>query len=242
MILRPAIIENYSGYKFDWRGKIAPLRKGYHILEQEKSVGGDAPKDFIRVYEYGHGFKRSPKSWPAYISKVGHKWYPVESITEFLLNRIGETLGLNMASSCLMAAGEQIRFLSRYFLSSNEQLVHGAQIFAGYMADDEIVEEIERMGMSRDFFTFHFVEASLRHQFPDHAEKLLEGFTKLLLFDAITGNNDRHFYNWGVITDITDTSHPRSLQFTILQEGYFGTFGKKRSFSSLKTTVNFVIF
>ncbi len=133
----------------------------------------------------------------------------MESITEYLLNRIGEVLGLEMAFSRLMVAGEQIRFLSRYFLTGNEQLVHGAQIFSGYLEDEELVEQIEREQMSRDLFTFQFVETSLQHQFPEHASQLLESFVKLLVFDAIIGNNDRHFYNWGVIADITGKNIPR---------------------------------
>lgn len=114
MFLKPAKIENYSGYYFNWHGKIFPLRKGYYIVIEDKSVGGDAPKDFIKVYEYGTGLRSRPHTWTAYIAKVGHKWYPMESITEYLLNRIGEVLGLEMAFSRLMVAGEQIRFLSRY--------------------------------------------------------------------------------------------------------------------------------
>lgn len=209
MFLKPAKIENYSGYYFNWHGKIFPLRKGYYIVIEDKSVGGDAPKDFIKVYEYGTGLRSRPHTWTAYIAKVGHKWYPMESITEYLLNRIGEVLGLEMAFSRLMVAGEQIRFLSRYFLTGNEQLVHGAQIFSGYLEDEELVEQIEREQMSRDLFTFQFVEASLQNQFPGHASQLLESFVKLLVFDAIIGNNDRHFYNWGVIADITGKNIPR---------------------------------
>jgi hypothetical protein len=209
MNLRPAKIENYSGYYFNWHGKLPPLRKNNYIIIEDKSVGGDAPKDFIIVYEYGSGLRSRPNTWPAYIAKVGHKWYPMESITEYLLNRIGEVLGLEMAFSRLMVAGEQIRFLSRYFLTDHEQLVHGAQVFSGYLEDEEMVEQIEREQMSRDLFTFQFVEASFRHQFPEYASSLLNSFVKLLVFDAIIGNNDRHFYNWGIITDITGKIPPR---------------------------------
>jgi len=58
-------------------------------------------------------------------------------------------------------------------------------------------------------FTFQFVEQSFNHQFPGYAPELLRDFVKLLVFDAIVGNNDRHFYNWGVITDITGKNAPR---------------------------------
>jgi hypothetical protein len=79
----------------------------------------------------------------AYIAKVGHKWYPMESITEYLMNRIGEVLGVNMAVSKLVIIQNQIRFLCKYFLKKNEQLVHGAEIFGSYVGSDDIIEHIE---------------------------------------------------------------------------------------------------
>lgn len=33
-------------------------------------------------------------------------------------------------------------------------------------------------------------------------------FVKMLLFDALVGNNDRHFYNWGVKRSITQRFQP----------------------------------
>lgn len=233
MFLKSIPVKNQSGFQLKWQGKIPPLRKGFYTIEEAFSVGGDAPKDFIRVYEYGVGKKQHPKTWHAYIAKVGDKWYPIESVTEYLLNQIGETLGLNMAHSRLMGAGEQIRFLSRYFLKPGEQLVHGARIFAGYVADEAFVEEIERVKLARDFFTFQFVEAAIGHQFPDHADNLLEGFMKLLVFDAIVGNNDRHFYNWGIITHITETTPP---QFSPIYDTARGLFWNEKE-DSVKEVV-----
>lgn len=79
-------------------GKIPPLRTGYYRVLSDP-VGGDAPKDFLQVYQYGVGKRSRPQTWPRYIAKVGHKWYPMESITEHLLNEIGRVLGLRMAES-----------------------------------------------------------------------------------------------------------------------------------------------
>jgi len=73
------------------------------------------------------------KYWSYYIAKVGQKWYPIESINEHLLNRIGEVLDLNMAKSYLRLADNQIRFLSKYFTKKDEELVHGANIFSAYL-------------------------------------------------------------------------------------------------------------
>lgn len=85
--LQPDRIENYSGFRAGL-GKIEILKKHqYYVTDQP--VSGDAPKKFIKHYEYGSAAKRNPNKWPAFIAKTGHKWYPIESITEYLLNRLG---------------------------------------------------------------------------------------------------------------------------------------------------------
>ncbi|WP_456426454.1 HipA domain-containing protein [Rhodocaloribacter sp.] len=193
-------ILNRSGFEVRNVAGIQALREGrYQIVDL--TVGGDAPKAFVRIFEHKPGVVRRGRShkWPAYIAKVGHKWYPNESITEHLLTRIGEFLGLKMAVSRLMEVHGQIRFFSRYFLGGKQTLVHGAQIFASYLEDEQFVEEVERARAARDIFTFQFVEEAVRARFPDETASLMEAFVRMLAFDAIVGNNDRHHYNWGVV-------------------------------------------
>lgn len=96
------------------QGIIKPMRKKYYKVLTE-SVGGDAPKDVIRLYEYGKGKVKSPKSWPKYIAKIGHKWYPNESITEHFFTSIGKSFGIKIANSNLIFAEGYIRFLSEHF-------------------------------------------------------------------------------------------------------------------------------
>lgn len=210
MFLKEEVVENFSGVQLNFQHCVESLRKGYW-KELNFSVGGDAPKNFIAVYNYERNSsirKANSKTWPRYIAKVGHKWYPLESVNEYLFNRIGEELGLNIASSKLMLANKQLRFLSKYFLSKNESLEHGAQIFAGYIEDKDWVEGIERDGLARSFFTFQFAEQAIRHTYPKEAEEILQNFVKMLIFDAISGNNDRHFYNWGVIKHVQNKKKP----------------------------------
>ncbi|MBL9118169.1 MAG: HipA domain-containing protein [Verrucomicrobiaceae bacterium] len=204
----PYPIINRSGLHVPHSYGLPSLKKGkFHLLEA--AVAGDAPKDFLRIYQYGHGRRSRPCSWLAWIAKVGHKYYPNESITEHLLTRVGQSLGLKVADSQLMWFRGQLRFLSRYFLRPKcESLVHGAEIFAGYLEDRAFVEEVELKDEARNLFTFQFVEQALENRFPDHWENLLREFTRLLAFDAIVGNNDRHFYNWGVIVDVTGKRPP----------------------------------
>ena len=112
-------------------GCIPSISKSHYRIIKDVSVGGDAPKELMRVYEFQRGIKRAgkPSSWPIYITKTGHKWYPFESITEHLLNRIGQELGLNMAESRIAFINGQLRFMSKLFRHSyNQMLVHGADL------------------------------------------------------------------------------------------------------------------
>jgi hypothetical protein len=192
------------------RSLVPILRKGnFKVLNY--NVGGDAPKNFISLYEYEQGTgvrKANHKTWPKYIAKVGHKWYPLESVNEYLFNQIGEELGLNMAHSRLILVGNQLRFLSRYFLKPNEILVHGAEIFYGYLSDKEFVDSIEQKQLARKFFTFQFALAAMGAMFPMDSEQIAADFVKMLVFDAVTGNNDRHFYNWGVVKHVENKCNP----------------------------------
>jgi len=209
-LVRITNIENYSGVDVNrLHGRIKPLKKeNYRILDI--ALPGDAPKDFIKAYLYGESRKDKPKSWAYYIAKVGHKWYPMESTTEYLLNRIGEVLQLNMSKSFLVLADDQIRFLSKYFTKGDEELVHGANIFSSYLneIDTTFVEEIEEQALTRELLTFQFTSSAIKFVFPENYKQILESFVKMLVFDAITGNNDRHFYNWGVLRDIRGKRAP----------------------------------
>ena len=170
---------------------IPPIREGKYFVLNE-TVGGDAPKDFIKLYRYGESRRYPRRKWSAFIAKVGHKWYPNESVTEHLLTRIGESFGLSIAESCLMRIDGQIRFLSKYFLNEKEHLIHGAQIFSSYLDDDEFVATVERENQSHELFTFQFVEEAIQGRYPKVADNLLVDFVKMLAYDAIVGNNDRH--------------------------------------------------
>ncbi|HZR78652.1 MAG TPA: HipA domain-containing protein [Chthoniobacterales bacterium] len=199
--IRLAEIRARTGHEILAHPTIAHLKDGkFRIIN--RTVAGDAPKDFFQVYEHGAAHRSAISSWPKYIAKVGHKWYPNESITEHLLTRIGQLLQLDIADSRLMFVRGQLRFLSRYFLRADESLIHGAEIFAGHLADEQFVREVEEKKMSRDVFTFQVVEEAIKSRFPVQADVILPAFVRMLGFDAVVGNNDRHYFNWGVVTDL----------------------------------------
>lgn len=175
-------------------------------------LDGDAPKQFIKAYFHGDAacVKRNQQnSWCGYIAKTAEKWYPVESVIEYMMNRIGQVLGLNMNACRLVKAAGQIRFLSRYFRGENQRLVHGAEICRAYLEDMPLAEEIaNNKKTARELFTFQFVAAAVRSVYPDHADALLLQLVKMIVFDALTGNDDRHFYNWGILDGIRKTKNP----------------------------------
>lgn len=198
-------IERYS--TIGWKPKgIGSVKKHQYRWVKNFTLSGDAPKEFVQVYHYEEKQswrKSNPNGWPEYIAKTGHKWYPNESITEFLMNRLGEVFGLDMAKSRLLSINGQVRFLSRYFLRrGHDQLIHGAEIFAGYLEDAQFVEEIEEEGKARELFTMQFVEKAVGAIFPNERNYVMHELIRLVLFDALVGNNDRHFYNWGVVLDL----------------------------------------
>ncbi len=92
-------IKEYSGYEPKSHKLIPTLKKHQYFIINEYSISGEAPKDFIKVYDYGKARKSNKRKWTLYIAKVRHRWYPNESITEYLLNRVGEKLEFNMAFS-----------------------------------------------------------------------------------------------------------------------------------------------
>jgi len=175
------------------------------------SLEGDAPRQFIKAYFYEKDSvvrKNSPTSWTSFIAKTAEKWYPHESIIEYLINRIGQELGLYMNDIKLVRAYNQIRFLSKYFRNKNERLIHGAEICGEHLRDMDMAKEIaDNRKTSRQLFTFEFIESTIREVFPKHCDSLLCSLIKLITFDGIVGNVDRHFYNWGVIDTSKKTEH-----------------------------------
>lgn len=185
------------------------LKKHQYSVVKGLSITGRAPKDFIRVYEFGHCQKEHFPSWPLYIAKTGHKWYPSESITEYINNQIGKFLGFNIADCKLVIANEQLRFLSKYFKRNEESLVHGAELFIGYLEDENFFAKAQEEQREPELFTIETVKETLDYHFQNDADGIYCDYLKMLLFDAFIGSNDRHHYNWGVITDIRGKNAPR---------------------------------
>jgi hypothetical protein len=180
--------------------------KKKHLRVHDWFPGGDAPKEFIQAYFYKKGEIRA-NEWRYYIAKVGHKHYPIESITEHLLTELGFIFDMDMAKSelafILYSSKTQLRYLSQYFLNLHtEQLINGADIYAAYLGDDDIIKEIEAAKKEGDMITVKEAKLAINYLFPNNPEIFI-AYIRLLLFGALVGNNDRHFYNWGCIKSLS---------------------------------------
>jgi hypothetical protein len=190
-----------SDYQVDWE-KCVPRLKKYTIQSVDLlSIAGDAPKDFVfdREYRPGHRSRRHP--YDKYIAKVGSKFYPLESVIEQLITRIGQCFGVCIADSKLRIIDGQVRFLSKYFLKGGEQLAHGAEIYE-YSLGKENYAELSANKQEAEFFSFQMTCEAIKTLFPEEDERIIGGYVEMLAFDAIIGHNDRHPYNWGVIVPL----------------------------------------
>lgn len=199
--------ENFSGFE-PKEGAVKVIKKDQFKYIDLGTIIGDAPKCMIALYDYereGVIRKANSTTWRKYIAKSASKWYPNESIAEHLLNELGRKLGLTMANSCIRRINNQIWFLSEYFIKEGYQLSHGADFYTLYLNDDRaFVDEIQdnRKIDDQDYFNVQWVQEIFSKYFPEDGEMLLSSFIKMLIFDGIVGNNDRHAYNWGIITSI----------------------------------------
>jgi len=208
------------------------LFSGFPILKESNywivdvPLDGDAPKQYIKAYFYYKNCPRrnSYKYWDGYYAKFGGKSYPHESVTEYAINQIGVGLGLNMNDTKLVVINKQLRFLSKDFLKRNERLIHGIEILAEFFEDKDFVDEINNDKKTRrEFLTFDVIEKALEYVYPKESELLLIRLVKMISFDALAGNNDRHFYNWGVIGN-TEKKDKKGVRFAPIYDSARGLF------------------
>lgn len=201
-------IENKSGLKLT--SKHITLVKSHSIAIVEGTVGGDAPKDLIKLYTYGDARKSDIKNWKKYIAKIGHKWYPNESITEHYLTTVGKCFGITIANSKIIIAEDVIRYLSEHFHKDEQTLNHGANILSRYLDenDNQWIDDLDRTKALKRVIDVEMVLEAIKKIFPVEHLEIFNCFFHMILFDTLTGNNDRHYYNWGVITHIKNRHKP----------------------------------
>lgn len=238
-----AIILKYSSFQKTFpRAQVTVLKRGQYTVKDER-LSGDAPKDFISVYEYGRCRRSNQRNWIKYIAKIGHKWYPSESITEHLLTRLGQAWGFSIANSKLYIIKDQIRFCSEFFRKNEQELVHGADILSNYLHENDasLIEQIDKNGWSQELLSIQFVRKAIHAVFPREAIGICKSLQDMLLFDAIVGNNDRHFFNWGVLRHLKDKHVPKFSPIYDTARGLFWNFSDENCLTYTIMKNNFQI-
>lgn len=199
--------------------EIRKLPRGFIATDaSERSILGDAPKVFLEM----------PGGSQAYIAKGPRREGPRECVTEQLISEIGAALPVRVAKSKLarmrtryglvpgaMENGgknycpQDVRFMSQYFLSPSEQLIHGGELVAASfeIKESELRKEVVGRASERGFYTVDLIDEVFQNMSPSTTcyEALRDDFAKMMAFDSLIGANDRHPQNWGAVFNVRDT-------------------------------------
>ncbi len=182
----------------------------------EITLTGAAPKHYLAYGDYN-----SPDC-EAYIAKKGARKGGVvrDCVTEELISKIGRALPVRMADSRLVRLpvpyGDppDVRFMSRNFVRRGEELlIHGAEVVALYLGTkpDEVhrVFDLDNPQAEHRFYTVrHMFEVLTWFCQKDEQERssVLDGFARMLAFDALVGAPDRHATNWGLLVPLAPST------------------------------------
>jgi hypothetical protein len=87
--------------------------------------------------------------------------------------------------------------------------------------------------MESDLFSYEDARDAIAEVFPTYAYDLICKFDQMLVMDCVLGVNDRHFYNWGIITDVTGKRAPRFAPLYDTSRGLLWNFSEEK----VKTTL-----
>ncbi|MFA5159212.1 MAG: HipA domain-containing protein [Candidatus Omnitrophota bacterium] len=141
-----------------------------------------------------------------FLFKESHSRHPVEFWSEVIAHKVGELVNISTPETFCAKFENTYGALIRFFLKIKdrkivEELRHGGDLILAKHPDFD-----RRKGESHNIY---FVEEVLvKNLGRDH---LFKEFLKLLVFDAIIGNTDRHQDNWGLIVPSDKTKNEIKL-------------------------------
>lgn len=122
------------------------------------------------------------------------KNYKYEFWSEIIASEIGRALGFNVLEYNIAKHGDDVGCLSQSMNTDGQSLTEGTNILTGY---DNTYTPQDKISYSA--YTFDFIHKALKHY---HWEESINDIIKVVIFDSIIGNSDRHQENWGFITTI----------------------------------------
>ncbi|MEI8012470.1 MAG: HipA domain-containing protein [Candidatus Omnitrophota bacterium] len=136
-----------------------------------------------------------------FLFKQSHRNYPVEFWSEVITHEIGKMVGVPTPTTVCARRGEVYGALIKSFLKTKvfkweeeieetQILNHGGDLL---LAQDPTFDRLK--GRSHNIYSVErvFVDGGKEAMFP--------GLLKILVFDVLIGNTDRHQDNWGFTVD-----------------------------------------
>ncbi len=123
--------------------------------------------------------------------------YSMETWSEIIAYEVGTALGFNVLRYDFAVKDGRAGCISKNMVeeTSNSYLIEGDSILTAY---DPTYDPEDKSMYNK--YTFPFVMRAFDNL---HLGQWKKDFVRILLFDAIIGNSDRHQSNWGFINHIT---------------------------------------
>lgn len=136
-----------------------------------------------------------------YLFKESNKRYPAEFWAEIVASAVGELVGVTVPETFCAKLDDKYAALVKFFLKIEwdpnqkrfgqlDTLFHGGDLIMGL---DPAFDR--KVGDKHNIF---LVERIFSEMVPNN---LFDQFLKILIFDTLIGNTDRHQDNWGFIQD-----------------------------------------
>lgn len=143
----------------------------------------------------------NPQDGKRYFFKVSLKKikidYKSEFWTEIIASKFGQSLGLKMLDYNIARLGDKIGCLSQNMCEDGFDLIELKRVLTGFDGTYNPASKEDQSRYNIDFLYGALDDRGLLHTF--------EQFIRVLIFDAIIGNGDRHQDNWGFIKPSADT-------------------------------------
>ncbi len=137
-------------------------------------------------------FFENPANGETFFFKESHRKYPTEYWSEIVASKYGQYLGLQVLDYNVGLYENQAGCLSKHMLSrGTQELYHGVDVLNDHLKSFIVTDkpaysyqDIVAVSQANPFFG-----------------DLLPGFVRMMVFDALIGNGDRHSENWALVVD-----------------------------------------
>lgn len=120
--------------------------------------------------------------------------YKHEFWSEIIASEIGRALGFNTLKYDIAYKDGEIGCLSKAMNKDSEELREGMGFLKRY---DNSYNPDDKASYNK--YTFDFIHNALKH---NKIDRFISDIIKIIIFDSIIGNQDRHQENWGLLVPI----------------------------------------